>query len=213
MGKTLQKFITTHPLDLIKVRMQLQGEEASLAGAQYAMSNGTTTYATVVSRSGPFRVGLEVTHSEGIKALYSGVSTTLLRQVLYSSTRMGLYKYLKHHWRDETSHEGTSLSLYKKITAALVSGAKGRHGRKPYGSRNGADASQRPASHPRATQLHECGERVVPNGETRRRVVVVDGLRSDCHTRAMLVTAAQLATYDQIKDTIEESHLVPLLKG
>lgn len=116
---------STHPLDLIKVRMQLQGEEASLAVAQYAMSNGTTTNATVVSRPGPFRVGLEVARSEGIRALYAGVSATLLRQVLYSSTRMGLYEYLKHHWQDETSHEGTGLSLYKKITAALVSGATG----------------------------------------------------------------------------------------
>jgi solute carrier family 25 oxoglutarate transporter 11 len=110
----------THPLDLIKVRMQLQGEGAALV---VATINGTGT--TVVARPGPFRVGFEVARSEGISALYSGVSATLLRQILYSSTRMGLYEYMKHHWRDESAHEGTGLPLYKKVTAALVSGGVG----------------------------------------------------------------------------------------
>jgi len=197
---------STHPLDLIKVRMQLQGEEASLAVA-YAIPNGTTTNAAVVSRPGPFRVGLEVARSEGIRALYSGVSATLLRQVLYSSTRMGLYEYLKHHWRDETAHEGTGLSLYKKITAALVSGATGAMVGNP------ADLAMVRMQADGRLPLHQ-RRNYTSVGNALSRMVKQDGVSSlwtgsaPTVTRAMLVTAAQLATYDQIKDTIEESHLV-----
>ncbi|CAF2131174.1 unnamed protein product [Brassica napus] len=46
----------------------------------------------------PFSLGVNLVKTEGAAALFSGVSATLLRQTLYSTTRMGLYEVLKNKW-------------------------------------------------------------------------------------------------------------------
>ena len=195
----------THPLDLIKVRMQLQGEAVAAPALAFALDGAR--HAPV--QPGPFGVGLNVARSEGVQALYSGVSATLLRQCLYSSTRMGLYEYLKQQWRDETALEGSSgLPLHKKVTAALVAGAVGAVVGNP------ADLAmvrmQADGRLPMSERRNYTGV-----GNALSRMVKQDGVLSlwtgsaPTVTRAMLVTAAQLATYDQIKDTITANRVVP----
>ncbi|MQL25313.1 hypothetical protein EI011_24815, partial [Escherichia coli] len=51
-------------------------------------------------KPGPISLALRIVHSDGLSALFSGVSATVLRQTLYSTTRMGLYDVLKHKWTD-----------------------------------------------------------------------------------------------------------------
>ncbi|MQL41521.1 hypothetical protein EI012_26800, partial [Escherichia coli] len=63
-----------------------------------------------------------IVHSDGLSALFSGVSATVLRQTLYSTTRMGLYDVLKHKWTD---HELGTMPLTRKIAAGLVAGGVG----------------------------------------------------------------------------------------
>ena len=199
----------THPLDLIKVRMQLQGEATASPVLAYAIDGRRAHAAAVAPRQpGPFSVGLSVARSEGMQALYSGVSATVLRQFLYSSTRLGLYEYLKNEWRDPTQHQGSGLSLSKKVTAALVAGASGAVVGNP------ADLAmvrmQADGRLPFQERRNYTGV-----GNALVRMVKQDGVMSlwtgsaPTVTRAMLVTAAQLATYDQIKDTVTEYHLVP----
>ncbi|KAG0610687.1 hypothetical protein M758_7G083900 [Ceratodon purpureus] len=198
----------THPLDLIKVRMQLQGEAVAAPALAFAL-DGRHHAPVAVPRPGPLGVGLNVARSEGVQALYSGVSATLLRQCLYSSTRMGLYEYLKQQWRDDTAQGASSgLPLYKKVTAALVAGAAGASVGNP------ADLAmvrmQADGRLPMAERRNYTGV-----GNALSRMVKQNGVLSlwtgsaPTVTRAMLVTAAQLATYDQIKDTITENRLVP----
>ncbi|KAG0566606.1 hypothetical protein KC19_7G077400 [Ceratodon purpureus] len=197
----------THPLDLIKVRMQLQGEAVAAPALAFAL-DGRHAPVAAVARPGPLGVGLNVARSEGVQALYSGVSATLLRQCLYSSTRMGLYEYLKQQWRDDTVHGASGLPLHKKVTAALVAGAAGAIVGNP------ADLAmvrmQADGRLPMAERRNYTGV-----GNALSRMVKQDGVLSlwtgsaPTVTRAMLVTAAQLATYDQIKDTITENRLVP----
>ncbi|WZY85564.1 hypothetical protein YC2023_031948 [Brassica napus] len=43
-------------------------------------------------------LGVSLVKTEGAAALFSGVSATLLRHTLYSTTRMGLYEVLKNKW-------------------------------------------------------------------------------------------------------------------
>ena len=197
----------THPLDLIKVRMQLQGEVAAVPALAYAL-NGSVNAPVVARKPGPFRVGLEVARLEGVTALYSGVSATLLRQVLYSSTRMGLYELLKHQWQDHGPHEGSGLPLHKKVTAALVSGGFGAIVGNP------ADLAMVRMQADGRLPKHE-RRNYTSVGNALSRMVRQEGILSlwtgaaPTVTRAMLVTTAQLATYDQIKDTIVENHLVP----
>ena len=105
----------THPLDLIKVRMQLQGEthvsNPNLQSLHPALAFHTTSLSapgsihvpppplpTVAAKVGPIAVGVRIVQQEGVSALFSGVSATILWQTLYSTTRMGLYDILKKKW-------------------------------------------------------------------------------------------------------------------
>lgn len=100
---------STHPLDLIKVRMQLQGENnapkpvhnlrPALAFHHHtSVSHVVPPVPPVQARVGPITVGVRLVQQEGVTALFSGVSATVLRQCLYSTTRMGLYEILKKKW-------------------------------------------------------------------------------------------------------------------
>ncbi|TGZ48478.1 hypothetical protein CRM22_010975 [Opisthorchis felineus] len=64
----------THPLDLVKVHMQTPGAK-------------NPTF---------LRVAIRVVQSDGLLALYNGISASLLRQATYSLPRFGLYEMYKN---------------------------------------------------------------------------------------------------------------------
>jgi solute carrier family 25 oxoglutarate transporter 11 len=41
----------------------------------------------------PIALGREIIRKEGARALYSGLDSAILRQVLYGTTRLGLFRY------------------------------------------------------------------------------------------------------------------------
>ncbi|GLT94358.1 hypothetical protein SLE2022_121030 [Rubroshorea leprosula] len=200
---------STHPLDLIKVRMQLHGEShvvpnPSLQVCRPALAVGSVTGNISISqisqptRVGPISMGVRIVQSEGMAALFSGVSATILRQTLYSTTRMGLYDILKTKWTDR---EKGDLPLMRKITAGLIAGAVGAAVGNP------ADVAM--------VRMQADGR--LPIDQRRNYKSVVDALgqmtkqegigslwRGSGLTvnRAMIVTASQLATYDQVKEMI-----------
>ncbi|XP_061365809.1 mitochondrial uncoupling protein 5-like [Gastrolobium bilobum] len=206
---------TTHPLDLIKVRMQLQGENLSLSVNPNPMQNLRPAFAfhshspilppppPPISSStipGPISVGMRIVQSEGIAALFSGVSATVLRQTLYSTTRMGLYDVIKQKWTDP---ELGTMPLSRKIAAGLVAGGIGAAVGNP------ADVAM--------VRMQADGR--LPAGERRNYKSVFNAIRSMSNqegivslwrgsgltvNRAMIVTASQLASYDQFKETILE---------
>ncbi|RDX74184.1 Mitochondrial uncoupling protein 5, partial [Mucuna pruriens] len=203
---------STHPLDLIKVRMQLQGETSlpkpvhTLRPA-LAFQNGSTVHVAATlqqPRVGPIAVGIRLVQQEGLAALFSGVSATVLRQTLYSTTRMGLYDVLKTKWSDPAA--GT-MPLGRKIEAGLIAGGVGAAVGNP------ADVAM--------VRMQADGR--LPVAQRRNYKSVVDAIarmtRSEGVTslwrgssltvnRAMLVTASQLASYDQFKETILEKGLM-----
>ncbi|XP_057542233.1 mitochondrial uncoupling protein 5 [Amaranthus tricolor] len=193
---------TTHPLDLIKVRMQLQGESAPVAGSLRPSlathPSGTHTISLPPPRVGIIGVGTRIIKQEGIPALFSGVSATVLRQCLYSTTRMGLYDIMKTKWTDPNSG---SLPLGRKISAGLIAGAIGAAVGNP------ADVAM--------VRMQADGR--LPISERRNYKSVLDAIQrmvkdegitslwrgsSLTVNRAMLVTASQLASYDQFKEMI-----------
>ncbi|KAM0971944.1 hypothetical protein ACFX2I_019688 [Malus domestica] len=203
---------STHPLDLIKVRMQLQGESnPARAAAPQPIHNLRPAFAynshsaTLVApppppatvRAGPISVGVKIFQTEGVKALFSGVSATVLRQTLYSTTRMGLYEILKVKWADPNSG---NLPLARKIFAGLVAGGVGAAVGNP------ADV---------AMVRMQAGGRDYKNvidaiSKMARSEGVLSLWRGSSLTvnRAMIVTASQLASYDQIKEAILDRHLM-----
>ena len=119
---------STHPLDLIKVRMQLQGENLpnphQLHNLRPAFAFNSSTAASASSvhvpsppRVGPLSVGVRIFQTEGVAALFSGVSATVLRQTLYSTTRMGLYDIFKQKW---SNPDTGNMPLVRKINVGLI---------------------------------------------------------------------------------------------
>lgn len=202
---------STHPLDLIKVRLQLHGETPSsstvtLLRPALAFPNSSPAAflaetTSSVPKVGPISLGINIVKSEGAAALFSGVSATLLRQTLYSTTRMGLYEVLKNKWSDP---ESGKLTLSRKIGAGLVAGGIGAAVGNP------ADVAmvrmQADGRLPLAQRRNYAGV-----GDAIKSMVKREGVTSLWRgsaltiNRAMVVTAAQLASYDQFKEGILES--------
>ncbi|KAG2286514.1 hypothetical protein Bca4012_082911 [Brassica carinata] len=201
---------STHPLDLIKVRMQLQGESAPVqTNLRPALAFQTSSSATVHAPPPPPRVGIigigsRIVRQEGTRALFSGVSATVLRQTLYSTTRMGLYDILKTKWTDP---ETKSIPLTRKLAAGFIAGGIGAAVGNP------ADVAM--------VRMQADGR--LPLVDRRNYKSVLDAIaqmvrgegitslwRGSSMTinRAMLVTASQLATYDSVKETVLERGLM-----
>ncbi|CAF2109310.1 unnamed protein product [Brassica oleracea] len=87
--------------------MQLQGESASIqTNLRPALAFQTSSAVHAPSpppRVGIITIGSRIIRQEGTCTLFSGISATsatVLRQTLYSTTRMGLYDILKTKWTD-----------------------------------------------------------------------------------------------------------------
>jgi len=97
--------ICTHPVDLLKVRLQVQGSASGVSAPQLGL------WKTIVA----------VFQEGGVLALYQGLSASLLRQATYTTTRFGCYMYL----RDLLSDSNGNLPFYKKVVASMLAGAGG----------------------------------------------------------------------------------------
>lgn len=100
----------THPLDLIKVHFQTASTNLSAANITAGQQRPTLMSTTV-----------KIVKTEGILALYNGLTASLLRQLTYSTTRFGIYEVAKQ----QLSPDGSTIPLYKRIFLAGISGAAG----------------------------------------------------------------------------------------
>lgn len=193
---------STHPLDLIKVRMQLQGE--STAQILRPALAGPASLPPPPPRVGLVSIGAGIVRSEGAAALFSGVSATMLRQTLYSATRMGLYDVLKRAWADP---ETQALPLRRKIAAGLVAGGIGAAVGNPA---DVAMVRMQADGRLAADQRRNYRSAADAIGRMARSEGVASLWRGSALTvnRAMIVTASQLATYDQVKEAILEKGLI-----
>ncbi|KAK7282883.1 hypothetical protein RIF29_11984 [Crotalaria pallida] len=199
---------TTHPLDLIKVRMQLQGENLPVSHNPNPVHNLRPAFAfhsplppktsIHVPKPGPVSLAVRIVQTDGIPALFSGVSATVLRQTLYSTTRMGLYDLLKHKWTDPDLN---TIPITAKIAAGLIAGGVGA------AIGNPADVAM--------VRMQADGR--LPAAQRRNYAGVFDAIRKMAANegigslwrgsaltvnRAMIVTASQLASYDQFKESL-----------
>ncbi|KAI1102290.1 mitochondrial dicarboxylate carrier [Jackrogersella minutella] len=166
----------THPLDLVKVRLQLRSGDAPK------------------NMSGTF---MHIVRSQGPRGLYNGLTASLLRQMTYSTVRFGVYEELKRR----TTPEGTKPSLAWLIGLSTFSGFLGGI------SGNAADVTnvrmqQDPA-------LPAAQRRGYKNGlDGMFRMLREEGFRSwfrgvlPNSTRAALMNAGQLASYDSFKSLL-----------
>ncbi|KAI1962800.1 Mitochondrial dicarboxylate transporter [Ophidiomyces ophidiicola] len=138
---------------------------------------------------------VSICKKNGISGLYSGLSASLLRQITYSTTRFGIYEELKCRINESAS---SSPSLPTLIGMASVSGFVGGVVGNPADVLN--VRMQRDAALPPEKRrnyrhaFHGLSQMIRTEGPSSLfRGVWPNSLRAVC------MTAAQLATYDEFK--------------
>ncbi|XP_039250064.1 mitochondrial 2-oxoglutarate/malate carrier protein-like [Styela clava] len=169
------------PLDLVKNRMQLSGE----GGGQRMYKNSFQAISTIL-------------RSEGVVGIYTGLSAGLLRQATYTTTRLGVYTMLM----DKVSKkDGTPPNFFTKAALGMTAGAIGAFVGTP------AEISLiRMTSDGRLPINEQRGYTSVFNALSR--IIREEGLFTlwrGCGptvSRAIVVNAAQLASYSQAKQVL-----------
>lgn len=143
-------------------------------------------------------MALQVVRSDGVLALYNGLSASLCRQMTYSLTRFAIYETVRDHMAKGS--EGP-LPFYKKVLLGSISGCIGGFVGTP------ADM----------VNVRMQNDMKLPPNQRRNYAHAVDGLyrvareeglkklfsgASMASSRGMLVTVGQLSCYDQAKQLV-----------
>jgi len=168
----------TNPLDVIKVRLQM--ERGRTAGLN-------------APRVGMVQTGLSVVRNEGVAALWSGLGPSLARGFFFGGARLGLYTPIKTVIAGDVPVQ----SLSQKILAGSLSGGL-------------AAAATSPIELVK-TRMQAAGRTAGGGAPPQsalgivRGVMAVDGVAGLWKgampglVRSSILTAAQCATYDEIK--------------
>ncbi|RQM21046.1 hypothetical protein B5M09_004131 [Aphanomyces astaci] len=97
--------VAIHPIDLVKVHLQLAGQ--------------TGSNATAVS------VAKSVIAKQGVHGLYAGLSAAVARQMVYGTTRLGMHRALSDSLQASRVKQGATdgLPLWMKSSVAIFTGA------------------------------------------------------------------------------------------
>lgn len=178
----------THPLDVVKVNMQLQGE----GGARAAHSNSFYAARAILRTNGL------------VRGLYAGCSASLLRQCSYGTARLGIYGVLFDHFSaDPTfSEAGKPPPFILKAAIGAAAGSLGSIIGTPFDL-----ALVRMAADKR---LPEAERRNYKNGFDAVRTVASDegvgALWRGCLptvSRCVVLNISQLAVYSEAKEFVQ----------
>ncbi|KAB2087476.1 hypothetical protein ES319_A04G107400v1 [Gossypium barbadense] len=179
--------ICTIPLDTAKVRLQLQ--KKALGGDAAALPKYRGLLGTVGT----------IAREEGLAALWKGVIPGLHRQCLFGGLRIGMYEPVKNFYVGK-DHVG-DIPLTKKILAALTTGALGITVANPTD----------------LVKVRLQAEGRLPPGVPRRYSGALNAYSTIARqegvkalwtgigpniARNAIINAAELASYDQVKQTI-----------
>uniref|UniRef100_A0AAX7TR58 Mitochondrial 2-oxoglutarate/malate carrier protein n=1 Tax=Astatotilapia calliptera TaxID=8154 RepID=A0AAX7TR58_ASTCA len=180
MGAT----VFVQPLDLVKNRMQLSGQGTK--AREYKTS---------------FHALFSILRNEGVGGIYTGLSAGLLRQATYTTTRLGIYTIL---FEKMTSSDGRPPNFFLKALIGMTAGAIGAFVGTP-----AEVALIRMTADGRLPADQRRGYKNVFNALVRiTKEEGVTTLWRGCiptMARAVVVNAAQLASYSQSKQALLDS--------
>ena len=165
--------ICTIPIDTIKVRMQISS------------SSGT-------ARMGISQTVSQILANEGIGGFYKGLAPALLRQMSYSSIRMGIYEPI----RGVFTREGQTPTYLQKVLAGGTSGAVGIAIANPTELVKIRMQSDKDGSRYKST-IQAFSHIVKNEGILGLWQGVLPNMQ-----RAFIVNAMELGTYDQAKEIL-----------
>uniref|UniRef100_A0A3Q3M0F3 Solute carrier family 25 member 11 n=1 Tax=Mastacembelus armatus TaxID=205130 RepID=A0A3Q3M0F3_9TELE len=180
MGAT----VFVQPLDLVKNRMQLSGQGTK--AREYRTS---------------FHALFSILKNEGFQGIYTGLSAGLLRQATYTTTRLGIYTIL---FEKLTGSDGRPPNFFLKALIGMTAGATGAFVGTPAEValiRMTADGRLPPDQRRGYTNVFNALARI-----TREEGLTT--LWRGCvptMARAVVVNAAQLASYSQSKQALLDS--------
>eukprot|EP00040_Diaphanoeca_grandis_P031983 m.192629 g.192629 ORF g.192629 m.192629 type:complete len:314 (+) comp32475_c4_seq1:402-1343(+) len=170
--------VFTNPIDVVKVRLQIQGELGAVA----------------TKNRGFLQMFVQIAKAEGVWALQKGIVPSLLRETSYSSIRLAAYEPIRNRILSEREkREGAP--LFKKFLAGGTSGAIGA------GLANPADLVK-------VRMQAATGTAYTSTWGAFREIVQLEGWRGlfrgtvPTIQRAAILTATQLGTYDHVKHFI-----------
>ncbi|KAH7398890.1 mitochondrial carrier domain-containing protein [Phaeosphaeria sp. MPI-PUGE-AT-0046c] len=167
----------THPLDLVKVRLQTQ-----VPGA---------------ARLNMLQMFSHVVKNDGIMALYRGISAAQLRQGTYSMTRFGVYETLK----ERTTTAETKPSFLTLVGMASISGFLGGVAGNPGDILNVRMQNDAALPVEQRRNYKNAIDGVIRMAREEGVGSLWKGVWPNS-SRAVLMTVGQLATYDGFKRTL-----------
>lgn len=172
------------PLDLVKTRMQISG----MGGAAKEYNNTFDAIGKIIKR-------------EGTLALYKGLSAAIMRQATYTTTRLGVYTSLNDSYKTKMNK---APNLLESMGMGMMAGAVGSFVGNPCELiliRMTADGRLPVAERRNYTHFFNAFFRIA------KEEGVVALWRGCIPTmgRAMVVNAAQLASYSQAKSYLVNS--------
>ncbi|GAQ86261.1 Mitochondrial oxidative phosphorylation uncoupling protein [Klebsormidium nitens] len=181
--------VTTLPIDTAKVRLQLQGKAIAGEGGKLAELKYRGLLGTVGT----------VAKEEGVGALWKGVVPGLHRQVLFGGLRIGLYEPVKNLYVGK-DFQG-DVPLIKKIAAGLTTGALGILVANPTDLvkvRLQAEGKLPPGVAKRYSGAMNAYATIIKQEGVAK---LWTGVGPNV-ARNALINAAELASYDQVKQTL-----------
>lgn len=170
--------VFTNPIDVVKTRLQIQGE-------------GT---ATGMRKTGLFKMFGKIASEEGLFALQKGLVPSLLRETFYSSIRLSAYEPIRNLiMTDHEKKHGASLA--KKFAAGGTAGAIGA------GIANPADLIKVRMQAASSKAYPSTWSAVQQVYREEGFTGLYRGVGPTVQ-RAAILTATQLGTYDHIKHFI-----------
>eukprot|EP01070_Trichotokara_eunicae_P006427 Trichotokara_eunicae@DN4981_c0_g1_i3.p1 len=164
--------MAVQPIDMIKVRIQIDG-------------------------GSPLAVASKIVKNDGVKTLYKGLDAGILRQLSYTTARLGLFRTFS----DGLKEEGKPLPLSKKAGAGLAAGGLASFLGNP------ADLA---LIRMQSDSMLPMGQRRNYNGvgDTIKKIIKEEGFFSlwrgatPTVIRAMALNMGMLASYDQAKELL-----------
>jgi len=187
--------LITFPLDLAKVRLQIQGENVK-----------TQKEPTVIKKlkyRGMFNALTTIAREEGPRALYNGLVPGLQRQLAFCTVRIGLYDSFKKFYVDLFTKANINTKRYDiplRIVAGITTGGLSVVCAQP------TDVVK--------VRMQADGSRYKGSFQAYRHIFATEGVSglwkgtAPNVTRNAIVNAAELVSYDLIKTKILELKLL-----
>ncbi|GFY73431.1 mitochondrial uncoupling protein 2 [Trichonephila inaurata madagascariensis] len=179
----------TFPLDVAKVRLQIQGE-----GVKSGLSKN----------KGMFGMLVKIVQKEGPKSLYNGLTAGLQRQMCFASVRIGLYDSVKNQYSALASGSIPPGHVGIRILAGITTGGMSVIFAQP------TDVVKVRMQ----AQVTGMAPRYVGTMSAYRTIAIEEGMKGLWKgtlpnvTRNAIVNAAELVCYDLIKEFILSRHLM-----